>query len=65
MSNLTKRGDIFDSVAVYEINIVGLQVLMFHFEYEVACRNRLYLISSVLVFLCNHRMMAAEVEFVT
>jgi len=64
MSNLTKRGVVFASDAVYGINIVVLQVLMFRFEYEVTCKNKLYLIS-VLVFLCNHRMMAAEVEFVT
>jgi len=63
MSNLTKPS-VFASDAVYEINTVGLQVLVYHFDYEVTCRNRLYLIS-VLVFLYNHRMVAAEVQFVT
>jgi hypothetical protein len=64
MSNLTKPGAVFASDAVYEINTVGLQVLVNHFEYRVTCRNRLYLISA-LVLLYNHRIMAAELQFVT
>jgi hypothetical protein len=62
MSDLTKRGVVFASDAVYEINTVGLQVLVYPFEYRVTCRDRLYL--SVLVFL-YHRMMAAQVQFET
>jgi hypothetical protein len=39
-------------------------VFVYGYEYEGTCRNKLHLIG-VLVFLYNHRIVAAQVQFVT